>query len=212
MPRPPRLPNRSAIPEDELADYDAALARARNMRADQPGASVPPYFAAVLNSPPIAAGLGNMGRLVRTAGEREGSYSHRDRELVDQVLSALWETNVVQSTHLPDALAVGISLETIGAIRAGRDDDLSDGDQALAAYVRAVATGTVDDASYAAIVDRFGPRGAVEFTVFIGFLMATVRLHQALGMDDPSEQDITDLIASFRDGSRTVPDFRTRIR
>jgi plasmid stabilization system protein ParE len=212
VPRPLPAPDRATIPEEELEAYDAALARAASMRADQPGAGLPPYFAVLLNTPPLAAGLMTMGRLVRTRGEAEGSYSHHDREFVDQVLSALWKTNVVQALHIPDALATGVRIEAIDALRAGRDEELTEDELLLATYIRAVATGTVTDALYASMEERLGQRGTVEYTLFITFLMQTMRNFQALGMDDPGEAEIDALLDAFRDGRQTVPDFRVRIR
>jgi hypothetical protein len=210
--RVPEAPSRAELPAEELAAYDAALARAERMRDDQPGAAIPPYFAALLSSPPLAAGLMEMGRIVRTLGERDDSYSHEQREFVDQVLSALWRTNVVQRTHIPDALAVGVRIEAIDALRAGRDDDLTPEELFFATYIRDIANGTVTDASYGALVERLGERAALEYTVFVGFLMQTIRNFQALGMEDPSEQEIDALLEAFRSGRRALPDYRVRIR
>jgi hypothetical protein len=185
--------------------YDAVVERSAGKFG-----GLPPYHAALLNSPPFAAALNHMGRLVRTAGERPGSFSHADRELVDQVLSADWHTNVVQALHIPDAVAVGVRLEAIEALRAGREAELTDDERLLAGYIRAVVSGTVTDDAYAAIERRLGPRGAVEYTIFIAFLSATIRLFQAFGMDDPSQEEIDQLIADLRSGARAVPDPRAR--
>lgn len=212
MPRPPRLPARDQIADSELPDYDAGLDRARRMRADRPGEDIPPYFAALLNAPPVAAGLMELGRIVRTRGEQPDSYSHHDRELVDQVLAALWGTNVVQRTHVPDAIAVGVRPEAIAALHEGRDEDLTDDEREIADYVRAVAQGSVDDEAYARLVTRMGTRGAVDFTFFVGFLMATIRLHQALGMEDPPDAEIARLLDELASGRTPAPDYRVRIR
>src|SRR3954453_23730877 len=108
-------PRRADVHEDELAAYDAVVERTAAMV----GATVPAdgelyvgeYWGALLNSPPMAAALNELGRLVRAAGDRSDSFSHYDREFVDQVLWADWKTNVVQEFHLPDALAFGVRLE-----------------------------------------------------------------------------------------------------
>jgi hypothetical protein len=116
------LPDRDSIADDELEDYDRMVERGTSMRADRAAEGFPPYFGALLNSPPLAAGLMGMGKTVRRLGLREDSYTHTQREWVDQVLSADWKTNVVQLTHIPDGLAVGVRLEAIDALRAGRED------------------------------------------------------------------------------------------
>jgi hypothetical protein len=171
---------------------------------------LPPYHAALLNSPPLGAGLNAIGRLVRTAGERDDTFSHADRELVDQVLSADWRTNVVLGIHIPDAVAVGVRIEAIEALRDGREEELTDDERLLATYIRQVVTGTVQDETFAAIEQRLGTRGAVEYTVFVAFLMCTIRLFQAFGVPAPSDEEVAEMIRGFRDGTREVPDASVR--
>jgi hypothetical protein len=206
MSRPPAMPDRESFPEEERAAYDAIADRSRGKFA-----TVTPYNQVLLNSPPFGAALAELGRLARTAGEREGTYSHADRELVDQVLSADWGTNVVLGLHIPDALSAGVRLQAIRALRTGHEDDLSEDEHLLARYVRAVVGGTMTDELYGAMVERLGPRGTVEYTIFIAFLQLTIRLWQAFGMDDPSDEDIARLIDELEGGTRAIPDFRDRI-
>jgi hypothetical protein len=205
-------PDGESIPEDEREDYERSLQRAVNARADRPEEGIPPYFGALLNSPPIAAGVMDLGRIVRTRGQHEGTYTHAQREWVDQVLCADWKTNIVQLTHIPDGLAVGVRLEAIEAIRAGREEELTEEERLLTEHVRRVANGTVTDESYAAIERQMGTRGALEYTVFIGFLVMTIRLHQALGVPDPSDEEIDRMLEDFRTGARALPDPSVRFR
>lgn len=170
------------------------------------GGTLPPYHSALLNSPPFGAALNQLGRLARTAGERPDTYTHAQREFVDQVLSADWGTNVVQSLHIPDALAVGVRLEAIEALRSGDETRLTDDERQLAAYIRAVVGGTVTDEMYEAMEERLGRRGAVEYTIFVGFLAMTIRLFQAFGMPDPSDAEIDAMLAELRAGARELPD------
>lgn len=206
------LPDRESIPPEELEDYDRCLQRAVNARADRPAEGLPPYFSALLNSPPLAAGLMDMGRIVRQRGLHEGTYTHAQRELVDQVLATDWKTNVVQLTHVPDGLAVGVRLEAIDALRAGHEEELDDEERLLADHIRRVVGGTVTDESYARIEEHMGRSGALEYTIFIGFLMMTIRLNQALGVPDPPDEEIDRMLEEFRDGTRRLPDPSVRFR
>jgi hypothetical protein len=165
-----------------------------------------------MQSPPLCAIAARMGTFVRTAGDREGSYSHRDREFVDQVLSADWRTNVVLARHIPDALATGVRMEAIEALRYGHEDDLSEDERLLADFIRQVVSGTVEDATWAAMESRLGTRGLVEYTAFILWLQWIMRMMQALGTRDPSDAEIDAMIRDFRDGSRELPDWRAFIR
>jgi alkylhydroperoxidase family enzyme len=214
MPRPPQQPGTSEFTAaEDIAAYELLIARYRR-DPDQPADEVPvsPYFGALLNAPTFAAALGRLGTLVRTAGDREGTYSHLDRELVDQVLAPYLGTNVVMKTHVPDALAVGVRLEAIDALRAGRDEDLTDDERLLARYIRQVVDGSVDDATFDAIEARLGTRGLVEYTIFVALLQLIMRLYQAFGLPDPSDEEIDELIRQFREGERELPDYRLRIQ
>jgi hypothetical protein len=59
---------------------------------------------------------------------------------------------------------------------------------------------------------RLGERGTVEYTMFISHLIRTIRLHQAFGVPDPTDAEIDELLADFREGRRELPDFKQRIR
>ena len=213
MPRPLPQPLRSEIRPEELPDYDAVVGRrvGIGMASAEDEADLGPYFGPLVNSPPLAAALAHLGMLVRTRGEQEGSYSHAEREFVDQVLSADWKTNVIQRLHVPDGIAAGVRPEAIEALRAGREEELTEDERQLADYIRRVESGTVTDEAFEALERRMGSRGALEYTIFIAFLIMTIRLHQALGVPDPSDEEIDRLLAELRDGTRQLPDFRERI-
>jgi hypothetical protein len=214
MARAPRQPKRGEIDPEELEAYDRVVRRRTGMGMASQGDEEPdmgPYFGPLLTSPPLADALARLGTFVRTAGERDDSYAHSDRELVDQVLSADWRTNVVQLLHIPDGLAAGVRLEAMEALRQGREEALTDDERQLVDYIRRVASGTVTDEAHAAMEQRLGRRATLEYTFFIAFLMMTIRLHQALGFPDPPEEEIDRLLADFREGRREPPDFRVRL-
>jgi hypothetical protein len=200
------MPDRDAFSGEERDAYDAIAGRSREKFG-----GVSPYNQALLNSPPFGEALARLGRLVRTAGERPGTYTHADRELVDQVLSADLETNVVQALHIPDALSAGVRLEAIRALRGGDEAALTGAEALRVAYVRAVAGGTVADELYDELVAEMGLRAVVEYTIFIAFLQMTIRLWQAFGMEDPEDAEIDALLADLASGARAVPDHRDRI-
>jgi hypothetical protein len=210
-------PPRSAFTDpDELAAYDAVVERQAGLfhgefDPELGATNVGEYWGALLNSPPMTAIAGQMGNFVRTAGEHPESYAHWERELVDQVLSADWKTNVVQGLHIPDAVSAGVRLEAIEALRYGHEEDLNDDERLLVSYIRAVVSGTVDDQLFAAMTERLGPRGVVEYTGFIMWLSWIMRMMQMLGTHNPSDEEIDAVVAGLRDGSIKVPDFRERI-
>jgi hypothetical protein len=59
------------------------------------------------------AALNRLGAIARSRGESGQTSSRADRELVDQVLCADWQTTAVRRTHIPDAVAVGVRIEAM---------------------------------------------------------------------------------------------------
>ena len=131
MSRPPKQPRRETIPADEQPAYDTVVKRFRAWY--QAGEApleehfeVGTYFGALLNSPPMCALASQMGAMFRDVGNKPGSYSHADREFVDQVLAAEYKSNVVQNVHIIDAVKSGVRIEAVEALRARRDDLLTE--------------------------------------------------------------------------------------
>lgn len=198
--RPPAQPKRSEVAPEELEDYDAVVARQQRVHGTE---EIGDYFGALLTSPPMCAIAAQMGTFIRRAGERDNSYSHADREFVDQVLSADWKTNVVQAVHIADAVREGVRIEAIEALRAGREEELNDDERLLARYIRQVVSGTVDDETYGAIEQRLGTRGLVEYTGFILWLQWIMRMMQALNTSAISEEEADQIVRELKQNGRS---------
>jgi hypothetical protein len=229
MSRPTRQPSRSELDDPEEIDaFDRVVARASDptrggfIAAQQTGASseqpgfVRPveedagYYGRLLLAPTLAYHLSEMGRLVRSVGDRENSYTHAEREFVDQVLSADLKTNVIQPHHIPDALASGVRFEALEALHYGRESDLTEEELALARFIRAVVGGTMTDELWAKMEESKGERWVVEYAIFVLYLQMTMRMQQAVGLPDPSDAEMEQLMSDLQEGRRTVPEFTNR--
>src|ERR1700681_2147079 len=98
MPRPPTPVDRSEVRPEELKFYDGVVARSlapgrRFAEQKDAGHEGLDYYMLMLQSPEMAYHMTQLGRLVRSVGLKPGSYSHYDREFVDQVLCPLVGTN-----------------------------------------------------------------------------------------------------------------------
>lgn len=196
------------VQSDERGDYDRVMERTSRVHGlDGPAAD---YFGALLNAPPLAAVLTDLGTQVRR-GMLRGTYTDAERELMDIALAVELGSNAILPIHIPDALAVGVRPEAIEALLERDDARLTEDELALVRYAREFVGGTVTDASYAALTDRFGDRGAVEFTVLVGFLLVTIRLWQALGVPEPSAEGIAALLEAVKSGAIPLPDPDARI-
>jgi hypothetical protein len=206
--RPPTAPLLADIAHDERSDFSHVVER--TARVHEPDGLASQYFGAVLNSPPLAAALVRLGTQVRR-GQLRGTYTDAERELMDIALAVDLGSNAILAVHIPDALSVGVRPEAIHALLDGSGDGLTPDEQELVALSRDFVAGNVSADSYARLEERFGERGAVEFTVLLGFLLMTIRLWQAVGVPDPSDGEIRDLMKGLESGSVPLPDPSARI-
>lgn len=200
--RLPRPPARDAVPEDERDAYDRVVER--TSRVHGLDSNPARYFGAILNAPSLTDGIVRLGTLVRQ-GQLRGSYTDAERELVDVVYGEDLGYRGHYTVHIPDCFAVGVRPEAIDALRSGREHELTAHERLIVSHARHVAAGTVTDEAWEAARAHFGERGAIEFTVFCGFLLMTLRLWQALGVPDMEDPEVDALVAGLRDGTIPVP-------
>lgn len=207
-------PARDEVPPEQVEFYDAIIGRERARGQAASADKVGGYFGALLNSPPLGYHLSMMGRYCRAAGDNPGTYSHADREWVDQVLSKDWGSTTVLTHHVPDALAVGVRLDAIVALRAGREDELTPDERQLTEFIRMVRDGAVTDDAWEAMASRMTQRGAVEYAIFIMFLATTIRLIETFtGTEhNATAQEIDEMLAEYRSGARQIGDAQAALR
>jgi hypothetical protein len=220
---PPPLPDPADIRPEERAAYDRVVARQQGYRYDEfakllgsetpslPGNEIQPYFAALLNSPLLADHISELGVVYRTRGEAPGSYTHADREWIDMVLAVELDMLFICFAHVLDAVAQGVRPLAVRALLDGRDDQLEPEELVRTQYIRQVVRGTVTPESWAAIVNRLGMRGAVEFTGFVAHLQMTIRLQQAFGIQDVTRAQLDELLQRIIDGTAELPDPKAHI-
>jgi hypothetical protein len=169
-----------------------------------------PYVGGLLASPQLGALACVMGGFVRNAGNRPLTYTHAQREFVDQILCKDLNADSVLYFHILDAASAGVRIEAIKAIREGREAEvLNDEEKLLAKFIRMVMSGTVDDETWSQMEELFGSdRGVLEYSNFILWLNWIMRMMQALGINFSAGQDIDQLIDDLASGRRKPPDHR----
>jgi hypothetical protein len=215
----PKQPSRDSVRPDELEAYERVVARQTSYgylqagtgyeQARKPEEAAGPYFGALLLSPLIADHISELGVVYRTRGEVAGSYRHQDREWVDIVLGR--ELGFNMWGHVADGMAVGVRPEAVLALFDGRDGDLTPDERLLTDYIRAFARGTVTPDLYRKIVQHFGPRGAIEYSAFIGHLLMTIRLCMAFSDSRTPDEEIVRKTKAVIAGEIKLPDSRARI-
>ena len=123
------------------------------------------------------------------------------------MLSHKWGYYGVLPIHTPDAIGVGVRPEAIQALWEGREEDLTDREQLLTKYIRAVIDGTVDDETWNALQADIGTRGLIELSMFICHLGRVLRTFQAFGIPEPTLEEVRTMNREFADGTRKAPDY-----
>jgi hypothetical protein len=211
-------PPRSAFSDPQQLDYyDRMCARHLAMREQTytPGDDVQigQHYGPMMINPEWAWHMHQLGSLARKAGNDPGTYSHADREWVDQVIGYDAKANHVFPTHIDDAISVGVRLEAIVALREGREDELTEDEQLLTRYIREVASGTVDQETWDRMFKRLGHKGLAEYTAFIMLFVMILRMFQAFDLPAPSDEEIARHIQALKDGAVAPdPDFASRFR
>lgn len=223
MSRSPSMPSPQDIRPEEQAAYDRVVARQMGYDYKSFAETMPhpvsswsrgeiqPYFRALLHTPLIADHISELGVVYRTRGEAGDSYPHADREWVDMVVAQDLDCPFVQYVHLFDAVAVGVRPEAVRALRAGRLEELTPQERELTEYIRAVLGGTVTDDQYRRMEERVGVRGTIELTGFVGHLLMTMRIMQAVGGSEWPQEYVDELIEGLIDGTVKVPDAHARV-
>jgi hypothetical protein len=202
MPRPPSVPGTPSEPR-EVEAYGRTVARIESFSAvrrwgSEPG-SVHPYYGALLHNPELADHVSSIGTVIRASAEAGGD-SGLNLEVVetaDLVVAVALQWNRAFFSHVAAAIDAGVRPEAVRAIWSRNLGSLTEEERDLYHFILRVLNGEMDDVSFAGIEGRLGERGAIELTVFIGFLVLNFRAMQALGIPDREEIDVEELIASL---------------
>ena len=211
MARPPHVPRRDEVPADEREHYDAISQAGSNLpvvtRNGEPALPVDTsgrdYYSRMLVSPEAARAIRMLGGALRksefTPGS--GSFSPADHELIDLVLSfdaGYWG---LLRIHLPAAVAAGVRIDTIEALRTKRDSGLDDDTAFAVQFIREVCSGTLTDDSWDRMEHRLGSeRGVLDYAMLVCLLQLHLRLHQVLKVDPLSEEEYSSVLDTLRSG------------
>jgi len=165
------LPDRETLTDEEKSAFDYIIERDKRKFAGTPevnrlGFDYAPntLWTGMLQAPLLAELWANMGNIYMTA-EGRGSYTNRDRGLVDMALG-------LSGGQIKAAVHAGVDPRHIQAIRAGRYEELDPADRQIVEYTLAVRDRKVNREMFEALVERMGMRTAVELTLFIPYKMA----------------------------------------
>lgn len=213
--RLPTMVPREDIPPGQHAAYDHVLQRiadysgktpvskARDLVDGKPYAQG--YFEALTNAPRVHEGIRFASLIIMESQGEPGSFLPSDHEWIDLILgfdSGYWG---LHAGHTPNAIATGVPIESLEAMRDGREHDLSDDERQVIEFTRAVRDGGMTDEIWAAMVDRLGAvRGAIELAFMVCVLIAHHRMMWALGVPAMTDDAWQAMLDDFRSGRRDV--------
>lgn len=124
-------------------------------------------FIPLIRSPELMDRAQRMGEYLRY----HSAIGNKLSELVILIVSRRWTQQFEWDTHEPIALKVGISPETVEAIREGRRPaSLSQDEQIIYDVTNELdATKNLSDATYKRAVDRFGEQGVIDMVGIQGY-------------------------------------------
>jgi hypothetical protein len=208
--RMPKLPERGAMSPDELPAYDHMGA----LIAADGGVNL---FPALALAPRTGAAVVGKGGLLDTLLDYEGLPGHVraiDHQSIDMTiaLDAGYYSAPLVNTHTPQALAAGIKMQTLEALRDHRDELIHADDRQRIEFVRAVRDGRVTDEMWEALKTEIGERGVVEFVHFVLFVEYYYKFGWAIGAKEVSYADFDKMLSDFKSGARKPPERKSIVR
>lgn len=151
---------------EQLDDGQKAAAQAL---IDGPRKGVKGPFIPLLRSPQLLDRLQRVGEYIRF----DSSLPPRLSEFAMLVVARACTQQFEWFTHVPLALKLGTSSDTVEAIRCGRRPDDMNTDETLVYDFtqELLAHRGVCDSTYARTVNRLGERGVVDLTGLIGYFL-----------------------------------------
>jgi hypothetical protein len=108
--------------------------------------------------------------------------------------------------HTPAAIAGGIRIEAIRALRDRREHLLTADERQVVEFIRAVRDGTVTDGGWLAMVERIGSeRGVVEFVYLICLLIFHHKFCWAVGAPEMARDAFDRMLYEYENGTRQIP-------
>ncbi|AUV82792.1 carboxymuconolactone decarboxylase family protein [Salinigranum rubrum] len=117
-----------------------------------------------------------------TALWNAGTLSTRERELAILAVARTLRSEYEWHQHVELGREAGVTDEELGALARGADCELTEREQGVVRYASAVATGTVTDPLFEAVVDVTDIDTTVGLTMLAGHYLMTARILDALSV------------------------------
>ncbi|WP_307726645.1 carboxymuconolactone decarboxylase family protein [uncultured Massilia sp.] len=188
------LPDPDSMNPEQRAVYDAIVSG--------PRARLVGPLRAALHNPALADRWQKLGALLRFGT----SIPARSSELAILVTARRWNSQLEWYIHAADARAAGLPQAVIDAVQVARAPAFDEaGDAAVYEYTRQLLQhGSVGDAAYRAVLERFGEAGTVELTAIVGYYSMVALTLNAHRIPLPDEGAQPPLACAGADGAAAL--------
>ena len=151
------------------------------IRSDRGTDEVGLQFRALLNSPKAAGHLTSLGAQLRF----DSSAPENLKELTIILVAREWNSDIEWTGHSVLAARAGVSDASIEAIRSGKaPEGLTPDEAKIARYVHElIRNKKASDATYKAVEDLVGTRGAVDLTLTVSYYTALALAQIGLALE-----------------------------
>lgn len=212
---PPKLPDPADILPEENDAYNFMLSRVRGAQeanigiidGEPYGAA---YFRALANSPVIGEALGRLGSSAMELPGNPNTLSAADHEFIDAIIAFDSGYTWLMAGHAPLAIKAGVRLEALEALRAGRENELTDDERDQVQFTRAIRDGTMTAELWERLSTRLGSeRGAIEYSFFVLLVLLNHLLARAMGTPDMSPEEMDNMFTRFQEGQNKDASYKS---
>ena len=205
-----QLPDRSAIPGELRGDYEHLLRRIEEFKKGTVIVDGEPYGVPVYSAMTVSARNGaHLSRYEIILSElqgRPGTFTAYEQEMTNAALCLDSGYYAFLGGHTASAVAAGVRVEALVALRDHRDDGLNKDELEHVTFIRAVRDGSMSDALWERMKKRIGTeRGVVEYTWVVVVRNALHQFSWAVGAPElPRDEFDKMLIAAKPSAERMI--------
>ncbi len=176
MPRLPEITSAEGLSPEALAAFDAIVATRRQVGGP---------FAQLMHAPEVAQRLAHLGAYLRF--ESVLPEDHREIAIITAAREA--DCRYEWAAHVRLAREQNVREEAIEIIAVGGPlDGLTDEEALIVRYGRELLSDhRVDDATFAAALDRYGEQGVMELTTLLGYYTMVASVLNGMAVEPPAD-------------------------
>jgi hypothetical protein len=205
----PQTPDRSTVPGDQLGDYEHLIRRIEEFKKGDVTVDGDPYgvpeYSAMTVSARNGAHLSRYELILASLQGRPGTFTAYEHELTNAVLALDSGYYAFLGGHTASALAAGVRVEALVALRDHRDEALNKGESEHVKFIRAVRDGGMNDAMWESMKQSIGTeRGVVEYTWVVLVRNALHQFNWAVGAPELPREEFNKMLVAAKPGAKSL--------